>query len=195
MAITEGFRASIVLGSGRDGNRMMDRVTSLPFIWAYLILFGIVMARSNATYWLGRGVAAGGRKTKLQKYLDSPAVGRAEKVIARWGALAVAVSFLTIGVQTAVNAAAGLGRMPLRRYIPATVVGSLAWAAIYATIGLAAFEAAVAAAAGSPFALIALILALGAIVFLIIWRRKKRRRVAAKSVLADVAAVGSVTSH
>lgn len=173
---------------------MMDSITTLPFIWAYLILFGIVMARSNATYWVGRGVAAGGRKTKMQKYLDSPAIARAEKVIARWGAPAVSVSFLTIGVQTAVNAAAGLGRMPLRRYIPATIVGSLAWAAIYATIGLATFEAAVAAAAGSPLALIALILVLAAIVSLIVWRRKSKRRRAAHSVISDVAAVGSVTS-
>lgn len=173
---------------------MMERITTLPFMWAYLILFGVVMLRSNGTYWVGRGVAAGGRKTKMQKYLDSPAVARAEKVIARWGAPAVSVSFLTIGVQTAVNAAAGLGRMPLRRYIPATIVGSLAWAAIYATIGLAAFEAAVAAAAGSPLALIGLIVVLIGIVMLIIWRRRTHRRRAQASILEDVSTVGSITS-
>ena len=43
----------------------MEFFTSLPFGWAFLSLFGIVMARANATYWLGRGAAAGGRKTKL----------------------------------------------------------------------------------------------------------------------------------
>lgn len=140
---------------------MMDNIVSLPFVWAFLILFVIVMLRSNATYWAGRGLAAGGRKTKMQKYLDSPAVLRAEKAIARWGAPAVSVSFLTIGVQTAVNMSAGLGRMPLRRYIPATIVGSIAWACIYATIGLAAFDAALAAAAGSPLALVVLVLLAG----------------------------------
>lgn len=159
---------------------MMDSIGSLPFIWAFCILFVIVMLRSNATYWAGRGVAAGGRKTRMQKYLDSQAVLRAEKAIARWGAPAVSVSFLTIGVQTAVNMAAGLGRMPLRRYIPATVVGSLAWATIYATIGLAAFDAAVAAAAGSPFALLALlVLAVAAVFTVRRIRRSLRRKLAA----------------
>ena len=124
---------------------MMDSIVSLPFVWAFLILFVVVMLRSNATYWAGRGLAAGGRRTKLQKHLDSPASLRAEKVIARWGAPAVSVSFLTVGVQTAINMSAGLCRMPLRRYIPATVVGSIAWAGIYATIGLAAFDAALTA--------------------------------------------------
>lgn len=157
---------------------MMNGIMSLPFVWAFSILFVIVMFRSNATYWAGRGVAAGGRKTRLHKYLDSAAVLRAEKVIARWGALAVAVSFLTIGFQTAVNAAAGLGRMPLRRYIPATVVGSIMWACIYATIGLAAFEAAVAAAAGSPGALAALAGIVVLIVAAIFVARRRRARVA-----------------
>jgi membrane protein DedA with SNARE-associated domain len=43
--------------------------------------------------------------------------------------------------------------MPLPLYLPATVVGSAAWAGIYATIGLAVVEAWLAAAAGSWYAL------------------------------------------
>lgn len=168
---------------------MMDSIVSLPFIWAFLILFVIVMLRSNATYWAGRGLAAGGRKTKLQKHLDAPAVLRAEKIIARWGAPAVSVSFLTIGVQTAVNTAAGLGRMPLRRYIPATVIGSIAWATIYATIGLAAFDAALAAAAGSPLALIGLVLLAGVATLSIHLFRVSRTRMLDKSALEDCPAI------
>ncbi|GAA5230199.1 DedA family protein [Arthrobacter cryoconiti] len=155
---------------------VMESIASLPFLWAYVILFCIVMLRSNATYWAGRGIAAGGRKTRMQRYLDSPAVARAEQSIARWGAPAVSVSFLTIGFQTAVNLAAGFGRMPLRRYIPATVVGAMAWAGIYATIGLAAFDAAIAAAAGSPWALAILLLTVGAALLAIHLIRVSRRR-------------------
>lgn len=164
---------------------MMESIGSLPFIWAYLMLFVVVMLRSNATYWAGRGVAAGGRRSRMQKYLDSPAVLRAEKAIARWGAPAVSVSFLTIGVQTAVNLAAGVGRMPLRRYVPATVVGALAWAAIYATVGLAAFDAAVAAAAGSPLALVSLLLLAGAAALGIHLIRVSRRRRLDRTALDD----------
>lgn len=170
---------------------MMDSIGSLPFVWAFCILFVIVMLRSNATYWAGRGVAAGGRKTKMQKYLDSPGVLRAEKIIARWGAPAVSVSFLTIGVQTAINMAAGLGRMPLRRYIPATVIGAIAWATIYATIGLAAFDAAVSAAAGSPFALLGLVLLLAVLALGVHLFRVSRRRKLDAAALEDCPVMGA----
>lgn len=174
---------------------MMDSITSLPFVWAFLILFVIVMLRSNGTYWAGRGLAAGGRKTKLQRHLNSPAVLRSEKLIARWGAPAVSVSFLTIGIQTAVNLSAGLGRMPLRRYIPATVVGSIAWACIYATIGLAAFDAALAAAAGSPLALIILIVAVGAVVLGVHLFRVSRTRKLDANAMEDCPVMGMESSN
>lgn len=164
---------------------MMDSIGTLPFIWAYLALFVIVMLRSNATYWAGRGLAAGSRRTGLQRCLDAPSVSRAETAIARWGAPVVSVSFLTIGVQTAVNLAAGLGRMPLRRYIPATVLGALAWAAIYATIGLAAFDAAIAAAAGSPLALVVLLVVAGALALGIHLFGVSRRRKLDGAALTD----------
>ena len=66
--------------------------------------------------------------------------------------------------------------MPLRRYIPATVVGAIAWAFVYATIGLAAFEAALAAAAGSPLALMILILMVAAAVLGVRLLKVSRRR-------------------
>ncbi|WP_427018085.1 DedA family protein [Pseudarthrobacter sp. P1] len=158
----------------------MDQITSLPFEWAFSTLFVIVLLRSNATYWAGRGLAAGGRRTRFARHLDSATMARAEAVIAHWGAPAVAASFLTIGFQTAVNAAAGLGRMPLRRYIPATLVGGLCWAVIYATVGLAAFDAAVAAAAGSPAALAILAVAAAALAALLVWRRRRTKASAAE---------------
>ena len=42
--------------------------------------------------------------------------------MARFGAPLVTLSFLTVGVQTVLNAAAGGLRMPLRRYTPAAIV-------------------------------------------------------------------------
>ena len=44
-------------------------------------------------------------------------------------------------MQTLVNAAAGALRMPLSRYVPAAVVGSLLWATLYTSAGLALWEA------------------------------------------------------
>src|SRR6476469_3535636 len=93
------------------------------------------MVRANATYWLGRGVQSGARRTRLSGMLASPRFRRAQDVIARWGAPIVTVSFLTVGVQTLINLAAGVARMPLRRYLPAVALGSIIWALLYATVG------------------------------------------------------------
>lgn len=120
---------------------MRDIVEGWPFAAVYAFFFVVALMRSNATYWAGRGLRAGGTHTRLSRHLDRPAVARAEQFVRRFGAPAVALSFLTIGVQTAINAAAGVLRMPLSRYIPASVVGSLAWAAIYTTAGFAVVEA------------------------------------------------------
>ena len=113
--------------------------------WPYALTFGafflLALARGSATYWAGRALRYGGQRTRLAQHLDRPAVHRAEAVVGRFGAPAVAVSFLTIGFQTAVNAAAGALRMPWWRYVPGVVVGALFWATIYTTIGFAVLEA------------------------------------------------------
>ena len=54
----------------------------------------------------------------------------------RWGPLAVTLSFLVIGLQTMVNLAAGVARMPMRRYLPAVIVGCTVWAFIWGTGGI-----------------------------------------------------------
>lgn len=111
-------------------------------LWAVFAgLWVVAMLRSNATYWAGRGLRAGGSRTRLASHLDRPAVVRTEAFVVRWGAPAVALGFLTIGVQTLVNAAAGALRMPLPHYLPATAVGSLLWAALYTSVGAALREA------------------------------------------------------
>jgi membrane protein DedA with SNARE-associated domain len=48
---------------------------------------------------------------------------------------------MTVGIQTAVNASAGVARMPVLRYLPAVVVGCLIWATIYSTVGMAVIYA------------------------------------------------------
>lgn len=139
-------------------------------------LFVIVMLRANATYWIGRGAAAGTRRWRASEGTPSPAWQRARRLVNRWGPIAVVFCFLTVGIQTAVNATAGVTRMPLRRYLPAVTLGSVIWASVYATVGLAAARAWLAAAARSPVAatVIAVVLVLG-VVAIIVYRRGRRR--------------------
>jgi membrane protein DedA with SNARE-associated domain len=112
-----------------------------PWALTFGVFFVIALARGTATYWAGRALRYGGQHTAMARHLDRPAVMRAEAVVRRFGAPAVAVSFLTIGFQTVVNAAAGALRMPWWRYVPGVVVGALFWATVYTTIGFAVLAA------------------------------------------------------
>ena len=118
----------------------MDPTTwELPYLIVVIIMFCIVMARANATYWLGRGIARGVERTRVARLMETRHYATGARWLNRWGAPAVSVSFLTIGVQTMVNLAAGVTRMPLSRYLPAVTVGCIMWAFIYSTIGFAGF--------------------------------------------------------
>lgn len=109
-----------------------------PVLPLYLFLVVVAFGRGGATYVLGRGArGAAGRRWRL----DSTWVARGEDVVRRFGAPAVTLCFLTVGVQTAVNLAAGTLRMPARRYVPALLLGALLWAAVYLTVGVAVVEA------------------------------------------------------
>ena len=145
-----------------------------PFLITCAVLFGIVFLRAQATYWIGRGVIAGLLHTRLQEWITRPKTAEAINAVNRWGPPLVTLSFLTIGLQTVVNAAAGLTRMPWVRYTIAMVIGCIAWAVIYATVGIAAVEAAIALAAHSPWALAAAIVLIAVLVAaIVVWRRRR----------------------
>lgn len=147
-----------------------------PFPVVVAALFVIVLVRSNGTYWLGRLVAGGAQRTRAARWMASARYRRAEDRINRWGAPAVSLSFLTIGVQTLINLAAGATRMPLARYIPATVVGSVLWAFLYGTVGFVGFEALAMLWQHSPVvAMAAAVVALVALVWFIVWQARRSR--------------------
>lgn len=115
-----------------------------PWWGVYLFLFVVVLLRAQATYWLGRwvrgGVTAGdeaqdGRRARMAQRFSGPQWDRATAFIERWGFLAIPVSFLTIGFQTMVNAAAGFLRMRWDLYTLAMLPGCAAWAAVYSVVG------------------------------------------------------------
>ncbi|MDO5068163.1 MAG: VTT domain-containing protein [Propionibacteriaceae bacterium] len=108
----------------------------LPFWWTVFAFFVIVMLRANGTYWIGRGIIAGTGHTRWRRALGSRAYQSASALINRWGPPAISLSFLLVGVQTMTNLAAGVTRMPLRRYLPAVTVGCVIWALIYGTGGV-----------------------------------------------------------
>jgi len=108
-----------------------------PFPAAVSMLFVVAMLRAGATYALGRAAQTGARRTRIAKLMARPGFERVQGLVARWGAPVVALSFLTVGIQTLVNLVAGMTQMPLRRYVPALAAGSLLWGLLYATVGFA----------------------------------------------------------
>ena len=128
-----------------------------PWWWLFGFLFAVVLCRAQATYWVGRSIRRGlsgpagpdgaetlstpGRRARLARHFSGPTWIRAQQFLDRWGFLGVPVSFLTIGFQTMVNAAAGFGRMRWDLYTLAMLPGCAAWAAIYAVLGVGLVEA------------------------------------------------------
>lgn len=155
---------------------MLETIRSLPILPAVLVLWGIVLVRAGGTYALG---SLAGRLTdrgRVATALEGPRVARALEAVRRWGAPVVAASFLTVGFQTAANAAAGVLRMPLARYLPALAIGGLAWAIIYATIGLAALAVWLELFLRSPWAAVAVLAIVAATVLTIVLTRRRRDR-------------------
>lgn len=177
---------------------MIDWIQSLPLVPATIFFYGVIIMRAGGTYSVGRGfrrlatgpealAAQGGQvdggdaptgmRSRIAAFLSSDRVVRATDTVNRWGAPVVAVSFLTVGFQTAVNAAAGMNAMPLRRYLPALAVGGFAWAVIHATVGLAVALAWIRLFLFEPWVAAAVtVLAVLAIVLLVRRRRAGRRR-------------------
>ena len=147
-----------------------------PYLVVVAALFVIVMLRANGTYWLGRGMTAGAEHTRLAKLLRSKHYANASRWLNRWCAPAISLSFLTIGIQTVINLAAGVTRMPLRRYLPAVTVGCVMWAFMYGTVGFIGWIAVVSLWQRSP----GLAVALAAVAVAgVVWSVARRDRVPA----------------
>lgn len=162
---------------------MPDIIAEGPFWLVFSFLTVVVFLRAQGTYWLGRWATsltlrhARPRREWQRRLVDRLEASAADQGIAaihRWGIGVVPVSFLTVGFQTMVNAGAGLLRMPWPTYTVAMIPGCLAWATIYSTIGFAVWEAALAAAAGSPWGIAGMVAAAIVVTASLLVRRRRR---------------------
>ncbi|MBF0938008.1 MAG: hypothetical protein HXK07_01070 [Actinomyces sp.] len=154
-------------------------------IWLFVFLFVVVLLRAQATYWLARGAASGavlatGRQGFLgtmARWFDGPIPRKGAAMLDKWGIIVIPLCFLTVGIQTAVNAGAGLVRMRWSTYTIAMIPGCVLWALLYGLGTLAVFAAAIRAVAGSPWGWAGLTLIATLIAAKIAWGRRKRRAV------------------
>ena len=148
---------------------MLEWIRTLPYPWVFLFFWCLAMMRSHTMYWIGRGITAGTARTRWVSLLESPMYARAQAWSARWGVLAVPMSFLTVGLQSVIQISAGVARMPLRRYVAATAAGAIAWATVYTTIGMAILTAWITGPTGRVVSL----LMVTALVLVVVARRSR----------------------
>ncbi|RLV56541.1 hypothetical protein D9V41_05555 [Aeromicrobium phragmitis] len=148
---------------------VIEQMRSWPWLWAWLGFFAVAVLRAGGTYLIGRGITAGVVHWRRPNERVRAMMDR----VGRWGPPAVTVSFLTVGVQTAVNLAAGLIAMPWPRYLLGLLPGAAIWASIWSTIGMAAFLAALAGLRGEPAILVALAAGI-LLVATLVWRSRRR---------------------
>ncbi|MEU3708754.1 DedA family protein [Streptomyces catenulae] len=157
-------------------------------VFAAAGLYVIVLLRAGGTFAVGWLAAAGARRSRFAERLSSARFVRAERAIQRWGAPVVAVSFLTVGFQTAANFLAGTMRMPLPRYLPALFVGGACWALLYATVGVGVLEVVTrlfAERTALGVAVVAVLLA--AVCGAVVYRRRRASSAAREAAAADEA--------
>ncbi|WP_370617276.1 DedA family protein [Mumia sp. Pv 4-285] len=135
-----------------------------PAFEVWLFFFVVVFLRAQATYWIARVVTSqvlshthpqSGWRARVHAWLSGDSTRRGIDLLRRWGVVAVPISFLTVGLQTVVNAGAGVIRMPFLRYLLAMLPGCAAWALVWTTVGMTAFYAAVGAGLTTGWGLVA----------------------------------------
>lgn len=85
----------------------------------------------NSGYWLGR---AGGHGLLRLPYVNRRNFERLHRLFARWGVAVVAIAPFLDGLRQLNGYAAGLARMPWRRYVLADLVGVAGWVALWCVL-------------------------------------------------------------
>lgn len=148
-----------------------------PFAGLYLFFLAGALARSQAMYWLGRGVAAGVLRSSWQARLANPRTDRARGLVERWGMPVVPLAFLTVGLQSAVFTVTGLLRVGWLRFSLWALPGALVWAGLWTTGGIAVLGTAAAVVTGSRegvLVVVAVLLVAAMVVTLLLRRRAVR---------------------
>lgn len=145
----------------------------------FTFLFFVVFLRAQGTYWLGRLAAAGalsgkdheGVRGRIARWFNGPVPARGAHLLERWGLVIIPLCFLTVGIQTAVNAGSGVVRLKWRTYTLAMVPGCIAWSLMYGLGMMAVWMAALGMVAGNPWAWALVVVLLVGVGAHVAWRR------------------------
>lgn len=172
---------------------MEDMLADFPFWGAWIFMFILGTLRGQGTYWIGRGASSAAthvgsdedtesKWSKVKAWLNSDKTKTGRTLVHKIGVVAVPLSYLTVGLQTAVLAAAGLVRIQWWKFTIAQIPGAMAWATIYSGVGLAGWKAVIAVFTGDGIlpAIALVVLVAVAIVAVVFISKTIRKNSAAK---------------
>ncbi|MFG2000752.1 DedA family protein [Spirillospora sp. NPDC048911] len=145
----------------------------LPLWAALAVAILIIFVRGQAYYWIGRGLGARIHTSRLGRRVGEERLRSVEALVARRGALAVFAAHWVVGLRHAIPICAGGMRMPLPRYLLATVLGSILWTSMVMLGGYALVWGWLEIAARSPLIAAAVVVVLALLGAYAIYRRRR----------------------
>ena len=185
----------------------MDEILSnFPFWGAWIFMYVLGTLRGQGTYWIGRGASSAvthvgseeehdSKWAKIKAWLNSDRTKTGRTLVHKIGVVAVPLSYLTVGLQTAVLAAAGLVRIQWWKFTVAQIPGAIAWATIYSGVGLAGWSAVLAIFTGDGIVpAIVFVVLVAVVIAAIVFVSKSLRKNSAAKTQRDVPAGSTSTS-
>ena len=173
---------------------MDEMLSNFPFWGAWIFMYILGTLRGQGTYWIGRGASSAATHvgsdsesesawSKIKAWLNSDKTKTGRTLVHKVGVVAVPLSYLTVGLQTAVLAGAGLVRIQWWKFSLAQIPGAMAWATIYSGVGLAGWSAILALFTGDGLvpALVLVVLFAAVIVAIVFITKEVRKHSAAKN--------------
>ena len=185
----------------------MDEILSnFPFWGAWIFMYVLGTLRGQGTYWIGRGASSAvthvgseeehdSKWAQIKAWLNSDRTKTGRTLVHKIGVVAVPLSYLTVGLQTAVLAAAGLVRIQWWKFTVAQIPGAIAWATIYSGVGLAGWRAVLAIFTGDGIVpAIVFVVLVAVVIAAIVFVSKSLRKNSAAKTQRDVPAGSTSTS-
>ena len=185
---------------------MDEMLSNFPFWGAWIFMYVLGTLRGQGTYWIGRGASSAAthvgseedhdsKWAKIKAWLDSDRTKTGRTLVHKIGVVAVPLSYLTVGLQTAVLAAAGLVRIQWWKFTVAQIPGAIAWATIYSGVGLAGWSAVLAIFTGDGIVpAIVFVVLVAVVIAAIVFVSKSLRKNSAAKTQRDVPAGSTSTS-
>ncbi|WP_125911513.1 MULTISPECIES: DedA family protein [Pseudonocardia] len=156
---------------------------AVPDVPSAVLVTGVVavaaMGGDSIGYTIGRRLGPRLRDSRLIRRMGQDKWDDAARTLRRHGSWAVLCARFLPVVRTMTPAAAGASGLPLRRFLPAVVVGAIAWASLHVAAGYLLREAA--EKFEHAFGLLGwVLLGIALVVGAIAWKVRRRRAEARK---------------